>query len=92
MKHAAMDNLYEYFERHLFETEFDQGESQEEFVSKVVKDYFNDLLQVGQVCSQHLEIIKTDLEEEVTEMLQKKIYGFFSLKHYRTWASNKKEV
>lgn len=76
------DILYSIFEKHLFNTE-SPTQSQDEFVAFVVCDYLSIIREKGPINCSHLAEICKDLEEEVLDMLQKKIYGHFDLVHYR---------
>ena len=89
------DELFHFFENHLFEFEFEEcgsgPESESEFVKTVVNKYWDHVQKFGFVSSHHEREILLDLESEVHDMLRKKIYGHFSLKHFRE-VFNKKPV
>lgn len=76
------DELYQVFEDHLCHFE-DDNEDQAHFVKVVVDRYWLIIQERGFVPSSLYRQLRSDLEQEVAEMLQKKIYGYFSLNHYR---------
>lgn len=76
------DKLYEFFEQRLYSMDF-EPETQDEFIYRVVEDYVSDLIEVAHIPIHFLKGLQTDLEEEVSEMLQKKTYGFQSIRDFR---------
>ena len=76
------DKLYELFEQQLYSKDC-AGETQEEFIYKVVETYVMKLIEAAHVPIQFLSHLQEDLEEEVRLMLQKKTYGFYSLEEFR---------
>jgi hypothetical protein len=83
------DKLYSLFEQRLSSSDFETS-TQEEFIFRVVEDYVLDLIQAAHIPIHHLKTLQEDLEEEVSEMLKKKTYGFFSIKEYREALKSKK--
>ena len=82
--------LYLYFERHL--NCIDSCEkSQQEFVVKVVNEYFSDLKKMGFILDKHIEEVRSDIEADVLDMLRKKTYGHFNLRAYQFTKSDKKK-
>jgi hypothetical protein len=76
--------LYNLFERHLyiFTTHHEDIPT---FVSTVVEEYLGSLTQQGVIVPLKMRaVLEEDLRDEVLEMTRKKIYGFGSLKAYRT--------
>ena len=76
------DKLYEFFEQRLYSMDF-EPETQEEFIYRVVEDYVGDLIQIAHIPIHFLKGLQVDLEEEVSEMLKKKTYGFSSIQEFR---------
>lgn len=78
-----MDPLYSIFEQHLFNALVEE-ETNEEFLTRVVADYMDRLKANGTlIAREHMDDIRSDLREEVFEMLRKKTYGHFSLAEFR---------
>ena len=82
------DSLYEYFEYHLFELD-STNESEERFIIRVVENYIKGLEAKGHLILEHAAEIRDDLQEEVCEMLKKKIYGHFNITAFRVHHSKK---
>ncbi len=78
-----IDELYLIFEQHLYDLDV-ESQSQVDFISKVVDQYINNLKNFGYVSIQHEIDLRDEIEEEVTLMLRKKIYGHFNLDQYRS--------
>ncbi len=75
------DDLYRHFEEHLHSLDVEK-ESQAEFIIAVVESYWQQISTKGHVGLQYEIEVREDIESEVEEMLQKKIYGFYSLAQY----------
>lgn len=84
------DELYRYFEEHLARLDWDPDENATEFAQAVVSEYWPKLKERGVINAKFADEIRKDLEAEVVEMLQKKIYGHFNLKHYRDWRNKRR--
>lgn len=76
------DKLFEIFEQRLYSTDR-IDESHEEFIFAVIEDYVTTLIEAAHIPINFLASLQEDLEEEVGEMLQIKIYGHYSLKAFR---------
>ncbi|MCC7404904.1 MAG: hypothetical protein IT288_10960 [Bdellovibrionales bacterium] len=76
------DLLYVCFEKNLHEY-LVEDESVEEFSSRVIQDFATRLVSKGHIPTQYLEGLHQELEEEIIEMLQKKIYGHWDIGNYR---------
>ncbi len=76
------DYLYEIFEDHLYENIL-ESESEDLFVCRVVDRYMLEIRKNSVMPLHFLEDIKEDTADMVYDMLLKKIYGFYSLDHYR---------
>jgi hypothetical protein len=75
--------LYDCFESHLKNLTI-EGETEEAFIVTVVERYLVNLGGHGYCFTSHAEDTFTELCDEVTEMMQKKIYGHMSVDNYRT--------
>ena len=75
------DPLYPIFEQHLHSGLYDAMPT-EIFVRDVVDYYFMDLSRQGHIPHQMIELLKTDLAQDVQEMLKRKIYGHFGIGEY----------
>lgn len=75
-------DLFDCFERHLLNLDI-LAEGNELFVVKVVEDYILNLSGLGFTMGAQAEDIYLEIQGEVTSMLQKKIYGFYSVDTYR---------
>ena len=75
-------SLYECFENHLQEVGL-ESESNELFIARVLESYITQLLEAGFNLGPYAEEVYEDLQEEVLEMLQKKIYGYTSVGEFR---------
>jgi hypothetical protein len=75
-------SLYDCFERHLLNLSI-ESETQESFVITVVEKFLINLGGHGYSFSSHAEDTFSELCDEVTEMLNKKIYGHMSIDQYR---------
>lgn len=74
--------LIEQFEKHLKNVEI-VSETEDYFVVKVLENYLIDMHLEGYTLGERAEDVYTELRDEVSEMLQKTTYGFFSLDDYR---------
>lgn len=74
--------LYDCFERHLLNLSID-SEPEDIFVVAVVEKYLINLGGLGYSFGSHAEDTFTELCDEVSEMLKKKIYGHMSVDQYR---------
>lgn len=81
-------SLYDCFERHLLNLALD-NEPHEVFITTVVERYLVNMGGLGFNFSVQAEDTYTELCEHVTEMLQKKIYGYTSIEHYRQFLRDK---
>lgn len=79
---SQRDPLFNIFEQHLFNALVEE-ETTEEFLDRVVKDYLCDLKSHGLIPPSQIQVLESDLKEEVLEMLRKKTYGHYSLKEFR---------
>lgn len=75
-------SLFDCFERHLLNLDI-LSEGNELFVAKVVEDYILNLSGLGFTMGSQAEDIYTEIQGEVSNMLLKKIYGFYSVDTYR---------
>ena len=76
-------SLYDCFEGHLHNLNL-ESESEDVFVVAVVEKYLINVGGHGFSFSSHAEDTFTELCDEVTEMLRKKIYGHLSIDEYRS--------
>jgi hypothetical protein len=79
--------LFDCFERHLLNLSIEK-ETHEVFVISVVEGYLVNMGGLGFSFSSHAEDTFNELCQEVTEMLQKKIYGHMSIDAYRNFLRN----
>lgn len=79
---SAFPNLYEIFEHHLHNGDADQEDTQI-FIDAVVTAYIAAASPRMIIPLVHAETILEELREEVIEMLQKKMYGHYSLAAFR---------
>jgi hypothetical protein len=75
-------SLFNCFERHLGNLEIVE-ETHDLFITQVLEDYIVNLCGAGFTMGDFAEDIYEELQTEVTEMLQKKIYGHYDLNAYR---------
>jgi len=75
-------NLFDCFERHLLNLDI-LSEGNDLFVAKVVEDFILNLSGLGFTMGHQAEDIYSEIQGEVTNMLLKKIYGFYSVDTYR---------
>lgn len=75
-------DLFDCFDRHLLNVEI-VAETEDLFVAKVVEDYILNLSGLGFTMGSSAEEIYLELQDEVTTMLKKRIYGFYSIDAYR---------
>ena len=87
MHQQEQDLLYICFEKHLHHY-VDEDECVEEFTLRVIEEIASIVLQQGHIPTQYLQEIHQELEEEIVEMLQKKIYGHWDIGHYRRAMGN----
>ena len=80
--HSGFDPLYSIFEQHLMNALIEE-ETTEDFVTRVVQDYLGRIGQYGSIPRTFVEVVESDLKDEVLEMLRKKTYGHFSLATFR---------
>lgn len=59
------------------------SETHELFTAQVLEDYILNLSYEGITLGNFAEDVYTELQDEVTEMLQKMIYGHYNLDAYR---------
>lgn len=76
------DLLYVCLENHL-NNYTDETETEGDLINRVIEDFACRLVSRGHIPTQYLADFHRELEEELTEMLQKKIYGHWDLAHYR---------
>ena len=79
MKSAS---LFDCFERHLKNLDI-LTEGNDLFVAKVVEDYILNLSGLGFTLGAQAEEIYIEIENEVSTMLLKTIYGFYNVDTYR---------
>ena len=77
-----ISDLFDCFDRHLHNLEI-LSESEDLFAQKVLEDYIINLGATGIALGAHAEDIYADLQEDVIQMLRKKIYGFYDVDEYR---------
>lgn len=82
------DELYTFFERHLFSSDM-ESITHIEFVNNVVEDYWSHFSSTGTILEKYAIEIREDLEDEVFEMLRKKTYGYYSIQDFRQAVSKK---
>jgi hypothetical protein len=83
-----ISNLYDCFERHLFDLNI-ASETDECFLNQVVENFLINLGGLGYDFTGHAEDTFLELRDEVSDMLKKKIYGHVSVDHYRDVARSK---
>lgn len=76
------DLLYLCLDNHL-NNYHDENESEEHLINRVIEDFAARLVQRGHIPTQYLDELHRELEEDLLEMLRKKIYGHWDLAHYR---------
>lgn len=77
------DELYEIFEDYLFEHLL-EDENEDIFVANVVEIYMQSIKKQYSVMPQvFIEDIMEDTADLVYDMLLKKIYGYYNLRHFR---------
>ncbi len=84
------DHLYRIFEIHLL-NEFIEEESEDTFVVSVVDQYIDSLKKTASLPLAFIDDIREDTANEVYNMLLKKVYGHFSLQHYRNSLNSEHE-
>ena len=77
-------SLFDCFERHLENLDV-VFETQDLFVAKVLEDYIINMCGLGFTMGEFAEEIYEELQIEVTEMLQKRIYGHYDINSYREY-------
>jgi hypothetical protein len=82
--------LYDCFEEHLMNLEI-VSETHDLFVTQVVENFLLRALDQGFVLGHQAEDTYTELRDEVSDMLRKRIYGHFSLDAFR-FASREDEA
>lgn len=75
-------SLFDCFDRHLGNLDI-ISESHDLFISKVLEDFIINMCGDGFTMGDFAEDIYSELEIEVTEMLQKRIYGHFDVNAFR---------
>lgn len=76
------DPLYLFLNKRLHDYS-NMNESTDEFIFNVVCDYIVHLHHIGHIPARHELHVEELLREDVQDMLQKKIYGFFDIREYR---------
>ena len=82
MLKQEQDLLYMCFERNLYNYDI-EDECVEDFTSRVLEDFARTITKVGHIPTQYLADLHRELEEEIVEMLQKKIYGHYNIGEFR---------
>ena len=77
-----ISDLFDCFDRHLNNLEI-LSETEDLFAQKVLEDYIINLGATGIALGAYAEDIYIDLQEDVIQMLRKKIYGFYDVNEYR---------
>ena len=75
------DPLYQVFEEHLHSGLYDEAPV-EQFVRDVVDYYFTALNRKGHIPHRMHDHLRTDLGQDVHEMLKVKIYGHYGIGEY----------
>jgi hypothetical protein len=88
------DELYDIFSQHLNQADPERFDIQE-FTFEVTSSYIYQLMQQGNIPHKMLDLLETDIREEVDVMFKKVTYGFLTFKDYqaskkRTQQSRKK--
>ncbi len=81
MSTLSEDPLYQVFEEHLHSGLYDD-QPVEKFVRDVVDFYWLALVRTGYVPQRLHEILKSDLIQDVQDMLRAKIYGHYGIGEY----------
>jgi hypothetical protein len=76
--------LFDCFERHLLNLEI-EAEAEELFIAKVLEDYILNLVAEGVSLGNMAEDVYGELQDEAIEMLNKTIYGHYSIDSYRAY-------
>lgn len=76
------DILHSIFEKHMMDLSRPH-QTQEEMIFDVVAAYIFHLMELGNIPHHVLDLLETDLTEEVTDIYRKKTYGFLNLQEYR---------
>lgn len=82
MLKQEQDLLFICFEKHLYNYDI-EDECVEDFTSRVLEDFARSLTKFGHIPTQYLAELHNELEEEIVEMLQKKIYGHYNIGDFR---------
>lgn len=77
-------SLFDCFNRHLENLDI-VFETQDLFIEKVLEDYILNMCGSGFTMGEFAEEIYEELQLEVTEMLQKRIYGHYDINSYRSF-------
>jgi hypothetical protein len=75
------DPLYKIFEEHLHSGLYDEKPI-EVFVHDVVDYYFSQLVRGGHIPHRMHDLVRSDLVQDVQEMLRAKIYGHYGIGEY----------
>jgi hypothetical protein len=76
------DVLFEIFKKHLNQIDPDT-QGVQDLVYEVVGDYMAHLMKQGHIPQNQMDILETDLREEVLEIYRKVTYGHLNLKSYK---------
>ncbi|MCB0361897.1 MAG: hypothetical protein KDD35_04215 [Bdellovibrionales bacterium] len=82
MQKPEFDLLYVCLENHLHNFK-EENETEEALIAKVLEDFAARILSKGHIPTQYLADLHQELEDELRDMLRKKIYGHWDIAHYR---------
>lgn len=81
------DSLYDVFHNRIMNTQAIE-ENHQEFIANVIADYVETLGSKGYYICEPVDRVYKELEDEISIMLQKTIYGFFSISSYKKYLRN----
>ena len=76
------DALYSILKRRLDQID-PERENAQDLIYEVVGEYMAELMAIGNIPHYLLDLLESDLREEVLEMYRKTTYGFITLRDYK---------